>query len=359
MAVSRKQWVCVADVRPPTPITPARAQLCSSGAAVATPGNATAASAPVKILRLLHPKTQKLAPFMLVAGHLCELQFVEPPTDDELKDGLSSWFVNNSVVSDGRLTMATRVDPLFLALPHLMRNGTRYSPLAQVLAHPEAVHTRMLTQVDGISEQLRHICDVNDKHGPDMVFYRWSEAKTMSWLRRKVQAVMQLIAADPTLAHGTGSVGAKGLNFCKNPTSRVAARKKDPAAANVAAWEMGFSIISEYVDQSVGEKLREALVQSGKILSKVHRSPKKRSAPGGSSTTTSRSDSSMQSTSSSSSVRSGGLSAKEQLLAIMNQRPAVKAAVGSFHGPAKKKAKIAKKPVPKGQRSVFSFFKKK
>ena len=127
-------------------------------------------------------------------------------------------------------------------------------------AHPEAVHTRMLTQVDGISEQLRHICDVNDKHGPDMVFYRWSEAKTMSWLRRKVQAVMQLIAADPTLAHGTGSVGAKGLNFCKNPTSRVAARKKDPAAANVAAWEMGFSIISEYVDQSVGEKLREALV---------------------------------------------------------------------------------------------------
>jgi hypothetical protein len=362
MATPRKQWVCVADAR--APAAPARGKTGAAGAAGASP-------APVEILRLLHPKTQQLSPFMLVSGHLSELQCVEPPTDDELKDGLSSWFVGDTVVSDGRLTLATRVDPLFLALPHLMRNGTRYSPLAQVLTHPTAMHTRMLAHVDGMAEQLRHVCDVNDKHGPDMVFYRWNEAKTMNWLRRKVQAAMQLFASDPTLAHGAGGGGsrAKGLQFCKNPMSQAGARKKDPAAADCAAWEMGFSIISEYVEQGVEGKLRAALIQNGNILSEAQRSPKKRSVPSSTSTSTSTSSSSSSSSSGGCATTagasynrpaaSGGLSAKEQLLAIMNQRPAVKAAVGSIHGPAKKKAKIAQKPVPKGQRSVFSFFKKK
>ena len=131
---SRKQWVCVADTRPlgaPRAVQPRGDEVRRQSGAPR-----------VKILRLLHPRTNKLMPFMMVADHICELQFLEPPTDDEtLTDGLSSWFVNDSVISDGRLVMASYVDPLFLALPHLMRNATRYSPLSQVLAHPSAVHT--------------------------------------------------------------------------------------------------------------------------------------------------------------------------------------------------------------------------
>ena len=44
---------------------------------------------------------------------------------------------------------------------------------------------------------------------------------------------------------------------------------------------------------------------------------------------------------------------REQLLQIMNQRPEIKNPVGSMAGPPKKKAKIASKPPPEGQRSVF------
>eukprot|EP00946_MAST-07B_sp_MAST-7B-sp1_P000243 g243.t1 len=349
---SRKQWVCVADTRPlgaPRAVQPRGDEVRRQSGAPR-----------VKILRLLHPRTNKLMPFMMVADHICELQFLEPPTDDELTDGLSSWFVNDSVISDGRLVMASYVDPLFLALPHLMRNATRYSPLSQVLAHPSAVHTRMLMQVNGITDQLRHVCDVNDKHGPDMIFFRWNETKAMTWLRRKVEVAQRLFVSDPSLTNGSSSSGshAKGLQFCKNPNSRSTSVKRDPTTASCAAWESGLSIISEYLEQSLSEKLRASLVKSGKIMSKQKRSPKKRSMPSGLASVGSSSiiDGGANSHRS---VASGGLSAKEQLLAIMNQRPEIKNPVGSMHGPPKKKAKIASKPPPKGQRSVFSFFKKK
>lgn len=356
---ARKRWVCVADAKP-LPLPAKR-----HGRADSEPDDNTAPEADavldcVKILRLLHPRTKKLSPFMVINDRICELQFVEPPTDDELKDGLCSWFVGNCVVSDGRITMASQVDPLFLALPHLMKNGARYSPLSQILVHPEAVHTRMIAKLGGIYQQLRHLCDVNDKHGPDCVFYRWNEAKTLKWLKRKVENVATLFMTDPSLANGMcSSSSTKGLQFCKDintqDSSGASARSIGSKEPKLAAWDMALSIISAYVDPEVSGKLQEALQKDGKILEK-RASLKKRVRQSSSASATYLTGSHQMPVERHSS--SNKISAKDQLMAIMNQRPEAKAAIGSLHGPAKKKAKIASKPVPKGQKSVFSFFSK-
>ena len=138
----------------------------------------------------------------------------------------------------------------------------------------------MLMQVNGITDQLRHVCDVNDKHGPDMIFSRWNETKAMTWLRRKVEVAQRLFVSDPSLTNGSSSSGshAKGLQFCKNPNSRSTSVKRDPTTASCAAWESGLSIISEYLEQSLSEKLRASLVKSGKIMSKQKRDPEESAA---------------------------------------------------------------------------------
>ena len=43
-----------------------------------------------------------------------------------------SWFVEQKVVGDGRLYVASPMDPKFLLLPVMEKHGTRFSPLEQV-----------------------------------------------------------------------------------------------------------------------------------------------------------------------------------------------------------------------------------
>jgi hypothetical protein len=43
-----------------------------------------------------------------------------------------SWFVEQKVVSDGLLYVASPFDPKFLVLPVMAKHATRFSPLEQV-----------------------------------------------------------------------------------------------------------------------------------------------------------------------------------------------------------------------------------
>ena len=140
-------------------------------------------SPPAEIIPFKHPRTSRRTPFMLYDNQFFEVQFLSrPTTGDELKDGPSSWFVGDTVVSDGRLGLVTPIDPLFLAIPFLKFNVGRFAPLDQLfpMATQEAPNTHLLAQQKGMDAQLSHVCDV--KRGE---YFKYSAAKTLIWLEKK------------------------------------------------------------------------------------------------------------------------------------------------------------------------------
>lgn len=93
------------------------------------------------------------------------------------------------MVSDGRLYVASPMDPKLLLLPVLQQHGARFSPLEQILmaaanapdAAPHAQHG-LLALRRCATLDLGKVCDVNDQLGDDMVLYRLNEGKALRWL---------------------------------------------------------------------------------------------------------------------------------------------------------------------------------
>ena len=115
-----------------------------------------------------------------------------------------SWFVNDSVVSKGMLSICTQIDPLFLILPFLMKVKNekllhqlftnslfqvKYAgPLDQLLMdeqYPEAV--RLATCVK--KEQMEKIADF--KANPAFEAWKYNETKTIEMLDKKVRKISQ------------------------------------------------------------------------------------------------------------------------------------------------------------------------
>lgn len=95
------------------------------------------------------------------------------------------------MVSDGRLYVASPMDPKLLLLAAFEQHGARYSPLEQILAAAanapgadrHAHHGLMaLRRCAGLD--LGKICDVNDQLGDDMILYRMNEGKALQWLKQ-------------------------------------------------------------------------------------------------------------------------------------------------------------------------------
>eukprot|EP00937_MAST-01D_sp_MAST-1D-sp2_P002604 g2604.t1 len=163
---------------------------------------------------LPHPRTGETARFMLRGGELLEVQKATPRLP-------SSWFVGDRVVQDGGVHIATRVDPLFLALPLLEKTCENYSPLDQILASPETPHSAMLRGCAQLQEQLAHLCDTSDAMGPDMPLFRLNEVKAMRWLQRKVERLACTFAAEATAEERAGS-HAPGFISSASTASRAA-----------------------------------------------------------------------------------------------------------------------------------------
>ena len=94
-------------------------------------------------------------------GELLELQEAAPQDAAPC-----SWFVDQTVQKDGTLFLASRVDPLFFALPHLEKNEGRFSPLGQLVpavleqACPSlASRAHMICEVNGGSSVASPVCN--------------------------------------------------------------------------------------------------------------------------------------------------------------------------------------------------------
>ncbi|XP_006874213.1 PREDICTED: ribonuclease H2 subunit B-like [Chrysochloris asiatica] len=102
------------------------------------------------------------------------------------KEKYHSWFINQSVQSEGHLHFATPMDPLFLVLHYLIKADKegKFQPLEQVVVDDIFPDCILLLKLPELEKLLRHVTE--DKEINSKKFYKYSKEKTLRWLEKKV-----------------------------------------------------------------------------------------------------------------------------------------------------------------------------
>ena len=181
------------------------------------------------LLRLRTPKGQ-IGMFCMINAEILELQKVDPHQ-------FGSWFINQRVSSSKHFFLASKIDPRFLLLPYIQKNGQRYSPIDQLITS-ETDCNRI--PVENIRNwKLEDMCDVNAKF-EDLVLYRHNEEKLLNWLKLKVESTARVLKHQrlKKVASSTTLVSSK-FNMT-GQSSRVSAATE---SVDVVEDDAGFLII--------------------------------------------------------------------------------------------------------------------
>ncbi|XP_014681644.1 PREDICTED: ribonuclease H2 subunit B-like [Priapulus caudatus] len=160
-----------------------------------------------RVVKLRHPKTDQGAVYLFSPdGKIVSevLQFKEP---------YRSWFIGDSVQSDGSFSLCTPVDPIFLILPYLIKSSQngKFQLLDQVLMDDEFPQCCHLLNCSGISG-LDMITDT--KGDADLKAYRFNQDKCLEFLRQKVE----LTASHLKKTSVNVSAGSQAAVFVKTAT---------------------------------------------------------------------------------------------------------------------------------------------
>ncbi|XP_058058205.1 ribonuclease H2 subunit B [Anopheles bellator] len=155
-----------------------------------------------------------------------------------------SWFINQSVCSNGRIFLPTLIDPLFLVLPYLEQHCTKRAvPLEQALMDDEFPHLSLLADVLS-PVGLGLISD--EKRAGDIIAYRYSEAKALAWLVSKCQRLSGAVSKQDGSA-------ARSKNFVKEEKENAADLDEKEAL------HTAYGIVSDYLSLDMCKKLSIAL----------------------------------------------------------------------------------------------------
>ncbi len=263
--------------------------LCVPEAAVAPPAassssysstSSTTAMHLGQVLALAHPRGGSPAQYLLTpSGYLCELQTYRPSGSK-----FGSWFVEQRVVSDGRLFVASPMDPKLLLLPMLERTATRYSPLEQILA---AEGDGAYMPLKGcLRLELHRVCDENDQLGDDMILNRLNPDKALAWLAGKVERTKQaLVALDSSREGQNNGIGSgfaagfisqtttttKGSSNTTSSSQSAAAREPTREEARTAV-----ELVCDYLNDEWARKLQDHCGFSAEDMKEVAAAAAKR-----------------------------------------------------------------------------------
>ena len=154
-----------------------------------------------------------------------------------------------AVLQDGRIFLATPIDPLFFLLP-LLENARGaseehkgfYKPLSECFNTDD--HALLLEQeiskLPHLNKRLSCICDINDNY--DEVMVRLNDEKVISWLRRKTCALSQHLetVSGETASQTAASSTSDPCQF----EQEVETIRPDAKADFVAA---AIALVSEYL----------------------------------------------------------------------------------------------------------------
>ena len=160
-------------------------------------------SGTMQLLSLPNPLDGELRDFMYLSsspegsGDIYEIQKIQNKSHSKSQSKnktFGSYFVNSQVVQDGALYVSSRVDPLFWVLYYLQTQNdldlSKWNPSDQVLS---MLPTALQMALD--KTQLGHILDQNDELCEDTLLYKFSETRTLAWLKAKYERSLLAVEA--------------------------------------------------------------------------------------------------------------------------------------------------------------------
>ncbi|KAG5875063.1 hypothetical protein JTB14_036060 [Gonioctena quinquepunctata] len=182
------------------------------------------------IVTLRHPNSGESALFLFSTSNESVQEILI------FKEGERSWFLDESVKSDGKIHLSTPVDPIFLVLPYLQKYCVHQAkPLDQLLIDEEFPETQRLLKTSG----LKYLNMISDRKGmEELNAYKYNEEKTLCWLKKKTENVAHILKI-------------KKINLVEGSVSS----KND----NDAYLRYAHGIVSEYLVDDLSSKLLEFL----------------------------------------------------------------------------------------------------
>lgn len=188
------------------------------------------------VVTLRHPASNLPALFLFSPG---DSSVQEVLTFEENK---RSWFIDDKVKSDGKMHLATPVDPLFLVLPFL-RKSQYAQPLEQCLWDDDYPETSRLIRCQNLKLSV-----VADQKGDESLqAYKFNEEKTLGWLQKKVERVASILKQ-------------KGIHVSQGAVSASYVKSiKNGIATDMEYVKYAHGIVSEYLQEDLAKKLAQHL----------------------------------------------------------------------------------------------------
>ncbi|KAM7380311.1 hypothetical protein PAMP_003619 [Pampus punctatissimus] len=192
-------------------------------------------------VRLRNPSTDAASLYMLGGG---DVQLYEVKAFEE---DFHSWFVGQTVQRDGRLLFVTPMDPLYLILPYLIKSGKegKFQPVDQVVMDEEFPACSRLLSCTHSLASMHHIAE--EKEVGSLKFHRYSQEKTMDWLKKKVErTVIALKKRNISVGEGV-----------KSTTYVTVKSESDSHEEDYLRYAHG--LISEYISEDLSKALLKHL----------------------------------------------------------------------------------------------------
>ncbi|XP_070495526.1 ribonuclease H2 subunit B [Chironomus tepperi] len=148
------------------------------------------------------------------------------------------FFVDNTVCSNGKIYLTTRIDPLFIFIQYIEAHcKSRAQPLDQILEKDAIIFLDVLKM-----DQMRLVAD---QKGPDdLKAFIFNEEKTIKWLKIKFKRIQESLKRQNIIKAGSAS-----MNFVQSTLDCDKTENED----EVESTALG--IISEYISLDLYEKL--------------------------------------------------------------------------------------------------------
>lgn len=190
------------------------------------------------IVTLRHPNTGDSAIFLFSPANNSVQEVLT------FNDGKRSWFIDDTVKSDGKMQLSTPIDPIFLVLPYLRKYCTNQAiPLSQLLQDEDFPETERLLKSSG----LKYLNLIADRKGDEELnAFKYNEEKTLSWLKKKTERVADILKQ-------------KNINVGSAAVSATFVRSKNEAFDNEAYLKYAHGIVSKYLVDDLSNKLLKYL----------------------------------------------------------------------------------------------------
>lgn len=192
-------------------------------------------------VRLRNPSTDEASLYMLGSG---DTQLFEVKAFEE---DFHSWLVGQTVQRDGRLLFITPMDPLYLILPYLIKSCRegKFQPVDQVVMDEEFPACSRLLSCTRSLASMHHIAE--EKEVGSRKFHRYSQEKTMNWLKKKVERTVTALKK----RHVSVREGVKSSTFV-----RV---KKESDYNEEDYLRYAHGLISDYITEDLSKALLQHL----------------------------------------------------------------------------------------------------